>query len=291
MRAYSYDLRERVVRACDAGRGTRQQIADLFGVSTAWVRRLLQRRRETGAFAARPHAGGPPPKLTPGRCDRLAVLVSEQPDATLAELRDRLAAGVHLSTVARALARLGLTVKKKVLWAAERDRPDVRHKRASYRGRAPRGQRLAGAVPQAHWQMTTLAAGIRADGAVAPLALKGAMGAASFEAYVTQVLVPCLRPGDLVVLDRLQAHRGRAVARAVRRAGAGVWLLPPYSPDYNPIECLWPKVKGALRTAEPRTTEALWQALPPAVAAVTAQDCQHSFAHCGYHATPDCEAL
>ena len=113
MTPYSQDLRERVVRACDEGGGTRRHIADLFGVSTAWVRRLLQRRRQTGSFAARPHAGGPPPKMDPGRCERLAVLVTEQPDATLAELRDRLAAAVHLSTVARALARLGLTVKKK----------------------------------------------------------------------------------------------------------------------------------------------------------------------------------
>lgn len=113
MHTYSYDLRERVVRACDEGRGTRRQIADLFGVSTAWVRRLLQRRRETGSFAARPHAGGPAPKMTPARRERLVVLVSEQPDATLAELRDRLGAPVHPSTVGRALARLGLLVKKK----------------------------------------------------------------------------------------------------------------------------------------------------------------------------------
>jgi transposase len=113
MKTYSYDLRERVVRACDEHRGTRQRVADLFGVRTAWIRRLLQRRRETGTFAARPHAGGPPAKLTPDRRDRLAVLVTEQPDATLAELRDRLAAAVHVSTVARALARLGLPVKKK----------------------------------------------------------------------------------------------------------------------------------------------------------------------------------
>lgn len=113
MKPYSQDLRERVVRACDERRSTRQQIADLFGVSTAWIRRLLQRRRLTGSFAAKPHAGGPPIKMTPDRCDRLVILVTEQPDATLAELRDRLDAAVHLSTVARALIRLGLTVKKK----------------------------------------------------------------------------------------------------------------------------------------------------------------------------------
>jgi transposase len=113
MRTYSQDLRERVVRACDEHLGTREQIARLFGVSTAWLRRLLQRRRETGSFAALPHGGGPAPRLDLGHRDRLIVLVREQPDATLAELTDRLQAGVHLSTVGRHLVRLGLSVKKK----------------------------------------------------------------------------------------------------------------------------------------------------------------------------------
>jgi transposase len=113
MKAYSQDLRERVVRACDEGRGTRPYLAQLFGVSTAWIRRLLQRRRETGSFTALPHGGGSAPKMDAERCKRLVVLVGEQPDATLAELRDRLGAPVHLSTVSRALARLGLSIKKK----------------------------------------------------------------------------------------------------------------------------------------------------------------------------------
>lgn len=113
MKTYSQDLRERVVRACDEGRGTRQQIADLFGVSTAWVRRLLQRRRETGSFAARPRGGAHAPKLDDDQRFQLLVLVYAQPDATLAELRDRLGAPVHPSTIHRALVRQGLTVKKK----------------------------------------------------------------------------------------------------------------------------------------------------------------------------------
>src|SRR5262245_31312952 len=112
MKAYSQDLRERVVQACDAQRGNRQEIADLFGVSTSWIRRLLQRRRTTGSYAAKRHAGGAV-KMTPERRERLVVLVSEQPDATLAELHERLAAPVHLSTIARTLLRLALTVKKK----------------------------------------------------------------------------------------------------------------------------------------------------------------------------------
>src|SRR4029077_3914932 len=111
MKAYSHDLRERVVHACDERRGTRPQLADLFGVSTAWIRRLLQRRRTTGSFAAKPHAGGAV-KMNQERRDHLVLLVREQPDATLAELHERLAAPVHLSTIARTLLRLALTVKK-----------------------------------------------------------------------------------------------------------------------------------------------------------------------------------
>src|SRR5262245_7778194 len=113
MKAYSQDLRERVVRACDEGRGTRPQLADLFGVSTAWIRRLLQRRRQSGSFAAKPHAGGTQPKLAPEQRHRLLALVVQDPDATLAELHARLGALVHVTTVHRALVAYGLTVKKK----------------------------------------------------------------------------------------------------------------------------------------------------------------------------------
>jgi transposase len=112
LKAYSQDLRERVVRACDARDLSRQQIADCFGVSTAWIRRLLQRRRETGSFAAKPCGGGAPTKMTDDRRGRLVVLLSEQPDATLADLHEWLGAPVHVSTIARALTRLGWTVKK-----------------------------------------------------------------------------------------------------------------------------------------------------------------------------------
>jgi transposase len=113
MKAYSQDLRERVVRACDAGDGTREQIAARFDVSTAWIRRLLRRRRETGSFAALPCGGARRVKLNGPLRERLVVLVGEQPDATLEELRDRLGAAVHRATVGRALIRLSLTVKKK----------------------------------------------------------------------------------------------------------------------------------------------------------------------------------
>jgi transposase len=152
-------------------------------------------------------------------------------------------------------------------------------------GRAARGQRVVGSVPHDAWQTTTLISAIRPQGVAASLVFPGATDAAAFQTYVEQVLVPVLRPGDIVVLDNLRAHKGKAVARAIRKVGAGVWYWPPYSPDFNPIEKVWAKVKAWLRKAEARTTEALWDAIAQALQAVTAQDCQNSFAHCGYPAT------
>jgi transposase len=158
-------------------------------------------------------------------------------------------------------------------------------------GRAPVGVRAIGTVPEAGWRATTLIGAVRREGVVATLAFEGATDAVAFQAYVEQVLVPCLRPGDIVVLDNLAAHKGAAVARAVRKVGVGVWYLPPYSPDFNPIEKVWSKVKAYLRKAAARTTEALWDVLGEALATVTTQDCQNCFDHCGYPATFECKAL
>ena len=138
---------------------------------------------------------------------------------------------------------------------------------------------------------TTLLSAIRRDGVAASLAFPGATDEMAFRTYLERVLVPALRPGDIAVLDNLGAHRVGAVARTIRKAGAGVWYLPPYSPDFNPIEKVWAKVKALVRKAKARTTEALWAAIAQALEAVTPEDCQGCFAGCGYHATPECETL
>jgi transposase len=158
-------------------------------------------------------------------------------------------------------------------------------------GRAPRGQRLVESVPAARWETTTLLSAIRRDGVVASLEFPGATDEGAFRTYIDQVLVPALRPGDIVVLDNLAAHRVGAVARALRKAGAGVWYLPPYSPDFNPIEKIWAKIKALVRKAKARTTEAVWEAIARALQAVTPKDCQGCFEFCGYHATLECETL
>jgi transposase len=146
-------------------------------------------------------------------------------------------------------------------------------------------------VPQAGWRMTSLISAIRLDGVAAALLFEGATDEAAFLTFVREVLVPALRPGDIVVLDNLPAHRVKAVARAIRKGKAGVWYLPPYSPDLNPIERIWAKVKAYLRKAEARTTETLWAAISAALGTVTAQDCQHCFESCGYLATPESNPL
>jgi transposase len=158
-------------------------------------------------------------------------------------------------------------------------------------GRAPRGRRLVESVPAGSWVTTTLLAAIRRGGVVGALEFPGATDTAAFRTYLERVLVPALRPGDIVVLDNLQPHRAGAVARAIRRAGAGVWYLPPYSPDLNPIEQIWSKVKGRVRRAKARTGAALGEAITEALGAVTPQDCRGCFEFCGYHATPECETL
>jgi transposase len=150
-------------------------------------------------------------------------------------------------------------------------------------GRAPRGVRVDGPVPHGHWKSVTLTAAIRLDGVGGCLAFDGATNAATFEAYVEQVLAPALRPGDIVVMDNLAAHRGAAVECAIRAAGAELRYLPAYSPDLNPIEKMFSKLKAYLRKAAARTVDLLYEAMGEALRSVTHQDIAGWFRSCGYY--------
>jgi len=149
------------------------------------------------------------------------------------------------------------------------------------RGRAPPGERVVEAVPQGQWQIKTLIGSLRLDGRTTALAFDGATDALAFEGYVAGQLCPTLRPGDLVVMDRLSAHRGPAVRAAIEAAGARLLYLPPYSPDLNPVEPMWSKVKQHLRSAKPRTDAELIDAMGMALRSVTAADAHGYFEHCG----------
>jgi transposase len=150
------------------------------------------------------------------------------------------------------------------------------------RGRAPRGQRLIAKVPHGHWQTTTLIAALGYQGIRCSTTVDGAINRAVFEAFVAQVLCPCLSPGDLVVMDNLSSHKGSRVPRLIESVGANLVYLPPYSPDFSPIEPAFAKLKQVLRSAEHRTTATLWQDMQRMVEQITPGDAAGFYRHCGY---------
>ena len=149
-------------------------------------------------------------------------------------------------------------------------------------GRSPIGQRLACPVPHGHYQTTTLVAAVRLKGPQAPWWFGGAMDGELFLAWVKQGLVPGLHPDDVVVMDNLATHKVAGVREAIEGAGARLEYLPPYSPDFNPIEAMWSKVKQGLKSREPRNARQLHKAAGAAFATVTPADCQGFFLHAGY---------
>jgi transposase len=306
MAPYSMDLRERVA-AVDHREVSQREIARRFRVSLSFIVRLLQRRREAGTLAPKPHGGGPRPSLSRRDQQRLRRLVQKQNDATLNQLKQQGGFSCSLTTIWHSLRRLGLTYKEKTLHAAERSRADVQEKRRRFRRKvrriepkrlvfvdetgvntamtptyawAPRGERALGSVPTS-WGTLTVIAALGLDGVRTPLAFPGATDTAAFQTYVEMVLVPELRAGDVVVFDNLSPHLSSGVTAAIEQAGAEVLRLPPYSSDYTPIEELWSKAKQFLRRVAARSRTSLYDALGQALEHVTAQDIIGWFQHAG----------
>src|SRR3954451_5343910 len=240
MTPYSQDLRQRVLDTVRRGEGSWRQIARRFLVSVSFGTRLLRTHRDTGSLEPKPHGGGNPPVLTPEDLERLRELIQQRPDATLEECRAHLGTPCSLMTISRALSRLGLPRKKKVPRAADQDLPDVQEKRRDFceelagvdprrlvfvdecgantamtrrYGRAPAGQRVYTDTPGS-WESITLTCGMRLSGAMAGLAFPGATNTGTFETYVEEVLVPELRPGDVVIWDNLKPHRSEEAIEA-----------------------------------------------------------------------------
>jgi transposase len=298
MSPYSRDLRTRIIDTVERGEGSLRQIAKRFLVSLSFVARLLQHYRTTGSLEPEPHRGGRHPALEPAQLRRLRALIRNQPDATLERLRRRLRVGCSTMAISRALRKLRITRKEKVLHAQERDTPECQQKRRAFleaiagidanrlvfvdesgattsmtrtRGRAPVGERVHAAVP-GHWDSVTLICGLRLSGVAAPVVFPGATDTPAFRSYVEQVLVPALKTEDVVIWDDLQPHKAAAVVAAVEQAGARVVPLPPSRPDLTPIEEMFSKVKGALRSAAARSTAAISGAIGSALHDVSQQD-------------------
>jgi transposase len=149
-------------------------------------------------------------------------------------------------------------------------------------GRSPRGERCVASGPAGHWKICTMIGAMRIDGPLICSTLEGAVDQLSFTLWVQEHLCPALQPGDVVCMDNLSSHLPPTIREAIESAGARLLYLPSYSPDFNPIENLWSKVKEALRAAAQRTVQAVGEAVTRAFTAVTAQDCQGYFSNCGY---------
>ena len=310
---YSRDLRERVVGAVEQDGLSRRAASLRFGVgvSTAitWVRRF----RETGSLAPG-QMGGHKPKAIRGEHEVWLRQRLGEREFTLrglvAELADR-GLKVDYRVVWNFVHAAKLSFKKTV-HASEQDRPDVARRRERWRARqgqvepvrlvfidetwtktnmAPlrgwgrRGRRLPAKVPQGRWKTMTLLAALRHDRIDAPWLVDGPINGARFRLYVEKVLVPTLAPGDIVVMDNLGSHKGWAVRHAIRAAGAKLFFLPKYSPDLNPIEQVFAKLKHLLRRAAARNFDTVCAAIGQLLDSFTPQECANYFANSGYART------
>lgn len=315
-KAYSLDLRERVAGFVEAGH-SRHAAAARFGVSVSFAVKLMKAWRASGSLKPKPGGGRRHAKLEPHRSFLLAR-VAEKDDITMPELAAALhgATGVQVApaSLSRWLIRNGYRFKKTLL-ASEQDRPDVKKARQEWAlkrqprmrlephrlvfidetgtttkmtrlyGRCPKGRRLRSKAPFGHWKTQTFIAGLRCHGLTAPFVVDAPMNRRIFETYVETQLAPTLSKGDVVILDNLAAHKSLKAEQAIRAKGAWILFLPPYSPDLNPIEMAFAKLKAHLRATAIRTIDALWRAIGDICELFSPTECKNYFNAAGYGLT------
>ena len=306
---YSIELRDRAVRFVLGGE-SRQAVARRLGLGASTVIRWLDRYEKTGTAAPSKFGGYRKPKIIGPHRDWLLERIGRG-DFTLQGLADELeerSLKVDYKTVWTFVHREDLRFKKSVR-AAEQQRPDVARKRASWRKVQPgigierlvfidetwaktnmapirgwcrKGERLVAHVPHGHWKPLTFLAALRCDAITAPCVFDGPINGESFLRYVEQFLVPSLKPGDIVIMDNLGSHKSAAVRVAIRNAGARLFFLPPYSPDLNPIEQVFAKLKHLLRKAKERTIDATWKRIGELLKGFTSKECKNYFINAGW---------
>lgn len=309
MAAHSMETRKNVLRALLKGELTQDEIAEQFGVCVRWVRLLYHRWMTTGRIEPSPHGGGFPPKITAEKEQQIRAFLQQCPDATLEEIRTACGLSVSLAAICKALKRMGLPRKKKDTHASEQDQPEVQEKRRKWKfktaradvkhfvfidqtgintrmqrdyGRAPKGVRVIGSIPDKHYQNSTVMGAMRLDGTVQTFVYDGGTDVPTMLTFIESVLAPSLTTGDIVIWDNLRTHLSASVIAAIEQTGAKVWALPPYSPDMNPIEELWSKLKTHLRKIAARTKDVLINGLQSALETITTSDIVNWFVHSGY---------
>jgi transposase len=312
--ALSRDIREKVVKAI-AGGMSRRQAAARFDIGPATAVRWAKRVETTGDVAPLKMGGDRRSHRIEAHGEFILAQIKAKPDMTIMELREKITErhglGFGYGTVWRFFARHRITRKKKTGHASEQDREDVAAAREDWfegqldldpsklvfidetaistnmargYGWAPQGERCRASVPFGHWKTTTLIAALRFDRIDAPMTIDGALDGDSFLAYVEQVLAPTLSAGETVVMDNIPVHKVAGVPEAINAKGAGVLYLPAYSPDFNPIEKSFSKIKSILQRIAARTADALQAAVGEALRSFTPGECMNYFAACGYDA-------
>ncbi|ATY34331.1 IS630 family transposase [Sphingomonas psychrotolerans] len=308
-RPYSADLRERALARSDAGE-TDRSIAEALQIAPSCLSKWRKLRRETGALKPGKMNGHKGRTLSGEIAQWLHERIQAAPFTTRQLTAELVARGIKTDrrAVWTFLHAEGLSFKKTIV-PAEQDRPDVARKRhrwkahqdgidprrlvfidetwiktnmAPLRGWGPRGQRLPAKVPHGHCQTLTFIAALRHDRVEAPCVIDGPINGMLFTAYVEQFLAPTLAPGDIVILDNLGSHKGKAARAAVRARGAHLIFLPPYSPDLNPIEQLSAKVKHWMRRAEERDHDATWRRVGQLLDIVSPAECANYLRNSGY---------
>ena len=307
-KAYSGEMRERVIAEVESG-ASRREAAEEFAVSASTAVIWVKCFRQTGRCAAKPRGGSISPLEK--HADFLLGLIEKQPDLTLDEVvlamrKHKIAGG--RTAVWRFFKRHKITFKKS-LRAAEQERADVARARRRWMreqgmfdparlvfvdetaantkmvrlsGRCPRGERLIGRVPQGHWKTITFVAALRRNGMRAPCTVDGSMNGAKFLAYVEQCLAPTLKRKDIVMIDNLPAHKAAGIREAIEARGATLRYLPQYSPDLNPIEMPFSKLKASLRKAAERTIPRLRRRIARFACTLAAREACNYFRHAGY---------
>lgn len=305
-------LRERIVAAVKQGEPV-ARVAERHEISDQSVRNFV-RLAEKGSLEPKPRSGGSPPKLNDDDRQHLIEAVDEDPDATLEELIETCDLDVSDSTVSRELKRLDRPRKRKVPRASEQDEKQTQKRRRTWRtktrpidaqrlifvdetgvttkmtrryARAPANQRVYTEVPYRHYKSLTVLGGMRLGGSeeLPTLVYQGGTTTERMLEYIHGPLGEVLRPDDIVIADNLAAHKASKVAETLQEREADIWLLPPYSPDLNPIERLWSKIKTQLRQAKATTVERLKQVTRRAIKTITNADIRGWIKHSNYLTT------
>lgn len=303
MKAYSNDIRERVIKALQEGEKVKE-ISERLTVSTRFIYSLSMRFRCTGCYEALKHSGGAPRKLSEEDNEKIRQAIRARPDITLAEIQERCNLQVSVPTIHRAIKRMGLTRKKNTLCKRTKhasstdtketvdifnldklvflDESSINLDMTRLYARGPKGERVYDYVSDTRWKAMSVISSLRLSGQTECLVYKNSLTGDFFKQWLKEALCPTLHRGDVLVMDNLSCHKVKGVQELIEQAGAQLRYLPPYSPDLNPIEKMWSKIKTVLRELKARTEECLFAAIGQAFSRVTKRDAQGWFNSCGY---------